>query len=235
MTNKKILTLFFLVVITMTTIFAQSNIQKNTIKVSARGSVVLTADMASVSLAVQTSNAIPSLAAQENAQIMEKVQKAVLALGIDKKDIQTKSYNLYQDYRYTKTNEEIKDYKATNTLQVTIRNLDLVAKVIDVALEAGANQLSQLSFLVSDSSQAYTKARELAIEKATANAQTLAQAAGRTIGKAIFIEEENTEDFVYESTDSVANTFMTTGRAATPINSGTSKISITATVIFELK
>lgn len=235
MTNKKFLSLFFLVVITMTTIFAQSNIQKNTLKVSAKGSVVLTADMASVSLAVQTSNAIPSVAAQENAQIMEKVQKAVLDLGIEKKDIQTKSYNLYQDYRYTKSDEEIKEYKATNTLQVTIRNLDLVAKVIDVALDAGANQLSQLSFLVSDSSQAYTKARELAIEKATENAQTLAKAAGRTIGKAIYIEEENTEDFVYETADSVANVYMTTGRAATPINSGTSKISITATVIFELK
>jgi uncharacterized protein YggE len=69
-----------------------------------------------------------------------------------------------------------------NTVNVTVRDLSVLGKLLDGVVRAGANSINGINFDVTDKTQAITEARKLAIEDARATAQELAAAAGVTLG-----------------------------------------------------
>ena len=62
-----------------------------------------------------------------------------------------------------------------------MNDIDLVGKIIDTALEAGANTLNDISFSATDTKEAKEKAMRLAVEDARAKAEIYADAAGLSI------------------------------------------------------
>ena len=80
-------------------------------------------------------------------------------------------------------------YTATNNVEVTIRNLDLAAKVLSAATGAGANQLYGLRFEIEDPSPLQVEARKEAVADARQRAERLAQLAGVKLGLAQSITE----------------------------------------------
>lgn len=80
-------------------------------------------------------------------------------------------------------------YTATNSVEVTIRNLDTAGKVLSAATSAGANQLYGIRFEIEDPSGLLAEARKKAVEDARARAEKLAQLAGVKLGPAVSITE----------------------------------------------
>lgn len=80
-------------------------------------------------------------------------------------------------------------YTATNSVEVTIRNLDTAGKVLSAATGAGANQLYGIRFEIEDPSALQAEARKKAVEDARARAERLAQLAGVKLGPAVSITE----------------------------------------------
>ncbi|HEX2875779.1 MAG TPA: SIMPL domain-containing protein [Polyangiaceae bacterium] len=80
-------------------------------------------------------------------------------------------------------------YTATNSVEVTIRNLDAAGKVLSAATGAGANQLYGVRFEIEDPSALQADARKKAVEDARARAEKLAQLAGVKLGPAVSITE----------------------------------------------
>lgn len=80
-------------------------------------------------------------------------------------------------------------YTATNSVEVTIRNLDSAGKVLSAATAAGANQLYGVRFEIEDPSALQGEARKKAVEDARARAERLAQLAGVKLGPAVSITE----------------------------------------------
>lgn len=80
-------------------------------------------------------------------------------------------------------------YTATNSVEVTIRNLDTAGKVLSAATSAGANQLYGIRFEIEDPSALQATAREKAVADARARAERLAQLAGVKLGPAVSITE----------------------------------------------
>ena len=80
-------------------------------------------------------------------------------------------------------------YTATNNVEVTIRNLDLVGKVLSAATSAGANQLYGLRFEIEDPSPLQAEARKEAVADARQRAERLAQLSGVKLGPAQSITE----------------------------------------------
>jgi uncharacterized protein YggE len=80
-------------------------------------------------------------------------------------------------------------YTATNSVEVTIRNLDAAGKVLSAATGAGANQLYGIRFEIEDPSALQADARKKAVEDARARAERLAQLAGVKLGPAVSITE----------------------------------------------
>ena len=128
-------------------------------------------------------------AVNQNNQKMNEVIKAVKEAGVEDKDIQTTSYNLYPVYDYTERGTIFKGYSLEQNIQVKIRNLDKVNDVLDKATSRGANTIGQLSFTVDDMEKVKSEARAKAIEQARQKANSLAGQSGLNLGKLISVSE----------------------------------------------
>jgi len=119
-------------------------------------------------------------------------QKAVLAAlssgGIDAKDISTTQVSLQPQYG---ENSTITGYRASNSIQVTIRKLDSASQVLASIISAGgdATRLDSVSYSIEDDSELVSDARARAFNDAKDRAQQYAQLSGLSLGKIISISE----------------------------------------------
>ena len=113
--------------------------------------------------------------------VMQSAMKALRALGIPEKRLTTAGLSLtpvyeQQERQLNVTRPRIVGYRARNTVQIQLQDLQLVGKAIDAGVGAGANQIESLSFQLKDDGEARKKALTLAIEEARGKAETIASA-----------------------------------------------------------
>jgi uncharacterized protein YggE len=153
------------------------------IAVAAHGEIKVTPDRANIQISVQTRAATAAAAANENATKQAGVIAALRALGLSADQISTINYNVYPEQRYEPNKEPtIIGYNVTNTVSVEVRKLSQVGPVIDAALSKGANMISSLQFYASNTDDARRIAIASAVQKARADAEAAARAAGGTVG-----------------------------------------------------
>jgi hypothetical protein len=80
-------------------------------------------------------------------------------------------------------------YRASNMLEVTVRDLDKAGQVLQAATDAGANNVWGISFELEDPQPLLARARIEAVEHAKQNAQELAKLSGVKLGAIISISE----------------------------------------------
>ena len=163
-----------------------------TIEVSGSGEAKVTPDRALVYVGVQTKGRTAALAGQENAKLATAVLDAVRASGIAREQIGTMNYSVNPSYRYYPDGRkpELTGYDASNTVRVEVRNLDLVGKVIDAALGAGANNISGINFFASQIDATKREALGAATTDARLSAEVMAKAAGGTLGALVTITSQ---------------------------------------------
>jgi uncharacterized protein YggE len=160
--------------------------------VKGEGKVSTAPDIVTIQLGVETRNASASIAAQENARLMNSTIKALLDSGIDRKEIQTSHYSLT-----TKSEDEPKEgekpnppeFIATNQVIVKLNNTEDAGKVLDAAVLAGSNSIQGVSFDLRNPEPMKDKALTLAIKDAAQKAKIAATAAGVKLGKVLEISE----------------------------------------------
>lgn len=108
---------------------------------------------------------------------MQQVIGALTAQGVSGGDLQPNVLLLVDPvYDFDTTPASLKAYEATKVLNVTIRDLAMVASIIDAATDAGATTIGRLGFRL-DPSTAEAQAREQALrEQAMTNARSTADA-----------------------------------------------------------
>jgi uncharacterized protein YggE len=206
---------------------------EHTITVTGTGTATVSPDTADVRLGVTVNRTTVKDARAVAASRMTQVIAALKKLGIADKDIQTTSISLQPTYDYTNNGNppRITGYSFSNGVAVTVRNLDLVGDVIDDSLAAGATSLDGVGFRVADPAAAETQARTEAMTQARSSADTLAKASGVSISGVASISEV--------STPVPGPVFY--GRAAlgaaapdqaTPVQPGTTDVTITVTVAY---
>ena len=151
---------------------------------SAVGETRITPDRATLSLAVETQGGSAAAAASDNARLQARVIDAVKVAGVAAPQIRTSGYNVSPEYSGGKT-VKVTGYRAHNTLQIEIRNIDAIGKVIDAALGAGATNIGRLSLYSSSTDTARRDALAKAVTKARAEAQAAASAAGGSLGQLV--------------------------------------------------
>src|SRR2546423_2955269 len=153
------------------------------ISVSARGEVKVSPDRATIQMSVQTRATTAAAAAAENANKQQSVLSALRSLGLSNDQLSTINYNVYPEQRYDPNKEPvIVGYNVTNTVLVDVRKLNQVGPAIDAALSHGANMITSLQFYASNTETARRTAIAAAIDKARADAETAARAAGGFLG-----------------------------------------------------
>lgn len=161
-----------------------------TISVTATGKASVANDLAYVDLGVTTRDVTAAEAQDKNNSTANKLIEGIKALGVDAKDIQTSSYNVYQTYRYNDDgSSEIDGYEASQSITVKIREQALQSKVLGAASELGATNVGGLRFATDDETVVQSEARKEAIEKAREQAREIARAMGARLGKVVSYSE----------------------------------------------
>lgn len=159
--------------------------------VAGEGVVEASPDLGQVEVGVQVQRKAASEAQAQASEVIARVVARLRALGIPKDRVETSSLSLVPLRRPPREGqpEEITGYLATHLLRVTVDRIDRLGAVIDGAVGAGANQLGGVVFTLRDPGRARAQALAAAVADARAKAETIAQAAGVTLGGIVRIEE----------------------------------------------
>jgi uncharacterized protein YggE len=214
--------------------YEQVEQQVKTISVTGTGVVKAKPDRAVISLSVVTQADTAEKAVSENADKMDRVVKAVRAMGILENQTETSAYSLNPIWEYPKEgSSRIVGYTCSNTVRVTVKDLNKVGGIIDAAVAAGANQVSSLQFTISEEAmrQLGLNALSLAVIDAASKASTIATAAGVTLVGPLSISLSGYSPYVRSyAFESIA------GSLTTPILSP-EEVSVTVSVsaVYEFK
>jgi len=202
---------------------------QNLLSVSGSASAFVVPDTASISLGVLTQAPTAKEASEKNAALMNAVIGALKNLGLGDKEIRTSFLSVQPVYTYSRDGgaPTITGYSASNNVVVTTQAIDKSSYVVDKSIAAGANQVSSISFEVSDEKQKQIR-NEL-----------IAEAVKDADGKANILAESLKVKIVGVSTSSISEGFQPVPfaaglaeKAATPIQPGESKVTLSVQVTY---
>ena len=177
--------------------------------VSGEGQSRQVPDLAIFSAGVVTQGKTGGDALAANATRMDEVIKALKRTGIGDRDIQTSALSLQPQYSNPEQEAQLRarmtrepyvapvqpeppriiGYEARNNVQVRVRKLGEMGRIIDTLVSAGANQVDGPSFTLDDPKAALDEARVAAVKDAHSRAELYARAAGLRISRTISISE----------------------------------------------
>jgi uncharacterized protein YggE len=209
----------------------------DTITVSGTGRSSVTPDRFSFTLGVQTSGPTVDDAVNENNRRIAAVLAALKKAGATDKDIQTSSFSIWpqQDYREGQL-PRILGYQVSNSITVRSSKIGDAGRLLGIAISAGVNTASGINFEVSDPARGRDQGLKGAFDDARAKAALLAQSAGRTLGRAVYIREgvEAAPPQPYPMQRGMA-AMEAKAVSDVPIESGAQETSYTVTVVFALQ
>lgn len=160
------------------------------ITVSGQGDAAGQPDQATISAGVQTYAATAIASSKENQEIVARVMQALRNADIEDKDIQTADYSIWPQQRNDPRNTgdtTITGYRVSNTVRVTVRDIDRLGEILAAVTNAGANTIHGVNFSVEDSAALEALARAAAMGDARNRAESLAELAGVELGKVLAI------------------------------------------------
>ncbi|MGC2483626.1 MAG: SIMPL domain-containing protein [Nitrososphaeraceae archaeon] len=185
--------------------YAQSTIIQNvsssnsTLSVIGNAEAMVKPDKVTLTLSVETTNKTANAALIANSETMNNVLDALKSSGVKENETSTSFFNISPNYNITQEEDfrpiqsrDIIGYTVTNSITVDSPNLLNVSQWIDTAVQAGANDVSSISFILSDKKSELIKNDLLrqAIMDAKNNADISASALGlKVVGvRSIIIE-----------------------------------------------
>ena len=156
------------------------------LSLTAEGQSRRTPDLAIFSAGVVTQGRTAAEAMSENSRRMDAAVAALRRAGIADRDIQTSALSLQPRYSDPEREAMIRarttgqpyvppaqpagptiiGYEATNNVQVRVRRLGEMGRIIDTLIEAGANQVNGPSFTLDEPAAALDEARVEAVATA---------------------------------------------------------------------
>ncbi len=205
------------------------------ISVSGTGEVTGTPDTVTVNIGVSVRGETIAEASALAAEKADALINSLTSSGVDPDDITTTNYSIWPEYDYRNNREKLIGYRVDNTVRAKIRDVGEAGNVLDSAVEAGGDavRVNGLSFSIEDDSEMIEAARQVAWNDALAKAQQLADLSGQTLGPAITISESLSRAPTPIPYETLA--FDTAASVETPIEPGTSAVTISIQVQFALE
>jgi uncharacterized protein len=204
------------------------------ISVTGEASISVPPDRAVIDAGVTTDAKTAREASDANNTAMGKVIAALKGAGIDEKDVQTSRISLQPQYSAPASNRPgqatIVGYGASNRVNIRLKDVTRVASMIDTLVGAGANDIGNINFTVSNASKLLDDAREKAIADARRKAEIYAKAAGVALGAPLSISEEGAPQPVFR-----AKIAAPMAAAPTPIAQGEETLSVSVGVTWAIK
>ncbi|MFZ2199614.1 MAG: SIMPL domain-containing protein [Microgenomates group bacterium] len=205
----------------------------STFDVSGEGKVVVIPDQAVVSLGVQETGSNLKQVQEAVNKKMASVAKSLKEMGIAEKDIKTTGYNFYPDWQVKNK------YSAHASIEVVVREMDKVSPVMDLVSSLGLDNVQGPTFGLSDElmNKTIKEARGLAIDKAKAKAEELAQLAGMKLGRIVNITEgqNRPQNYLVREALPMTGGGAVDAKTATPVEVGSSEVLVDVTLSYETR
>lgn len=222
-----------LVVTIGASLFAQTALQRTPfIRASGEGVVTIKPDQARVNVGVNTQATTAEEATQRNAEIVANVLAEIRKVIGTQGDIRTVGFNVSPVYRAGGVGQPavIAGYSATNSVEVTMTDVNAAGRVLDAGVKAGANSIGGIRFSLRDPQPVRAQALRLATQQARAQAEAIAQGLGGRTGRILAASDASSIAPVTSIRDSVG----VSAGAATPVETGTLEVRATVTIETEI-
>lgn len=211
------------------------------ITLTGTGSVLAAPDMAMITTGIVTQADNAREALDENTAAMQELINILREAGLANRDIQTSDFSVTPQYIYSNQRDtrgftpppEIAGYQVTNTVTITVRELDDLGIILDRAVSVGSNAINGISFSVEETSALYEEARKRAFTDARAKADTYAQVAGFELGSIEKIEEQS--HFSPPPRPMAAMRMAEMADTAVPIEAGELTFEVNVTVTWDIE
>lgn len=152
-------------------------------------------DMAKIRFRIETMSFTAQDAQLRNREIGANVKAGLVKAGVRANEIETADYRIEKVQEWDPTGQKMVDkgYRATNAFVVSTKDLEKVGPLLDVGVQAGANNVESISFELSDEKQNEVKTEALrkATQNARGKAEALADGAGVRLGKVLSLSENS--------------------------------------------
>ena len=218
-----------------TNVRAQTTLTNSTLFVSGSASNQTEPDKVIVSLGVETTDNTAPAALTSNSNLLNRVLESLKAAGVQENETSTSTFSITPNYIYSSNYNQgrLIGFTVRNSIQIESSNIESVSKWIDAAVSAGANNVNNIYFSLSNQKSDMMKNSLLrnAIDSAKIKADIAASAAGlKVIGvKSITVGYAGLHPPVpiYN-----AKAFDGIPESPTPIISGKQEISVTVSIIY---
>lgn len=204
----------------------------NTLRVSGEGKLAVQPDQANIKLGVLTEDQELQKAQEQNADAISSVKKALNAIGITDKQIQTSDFTIFPQYDFVDGKQIFRGYRVEHILGITVEEIENTGLVVDTAMDNGANTVRGIHFEAENQSELYQQALSLAVMDAYKKAETIASALRvQLISTPVSVAEGT---LGMEQPVSLQSSTLVKSAVSTPIQPGTIEIEsrITAEFIY---
>lgn len=205
------------------------------ITVNGEATIAAEPDQAQIDIGVTTQARTAPEASRENAERLARVLAEVKKHLSKADEVKTSGYALNPQYRYPQGGKpEIVGYIANNIVRIKTARLDEVGRLIDAAMQAGANNINRLLFTLKDEEAARLDALRQASAKAKAKAEAIAASLGLKIIRISSISEGERSFQPILRQVPMARAEALAAQAPTPVEPGTVDVRSTVTLTAEV-
>lgn len=212
--------------------------EPNTIVVSGMAEQEVAPDMAYIDVGINVRADDAETARTQEAQIASQIRRALLGLAITDNDLQNTSYYLYQEYKVDRNGVRTADkYVLDSSIKVTVKDLDKLSQVIDNVVEAGATNISNITYALSTQNIIQRQLLATAVENARDKAAVVANAGSRTLGNMLSADINSFDGgtiVAYGANKLRSTTNLAEDGVATKLSPGKIKLNARVQVVFSL-
>lgn len=212
--------------------------EPNTIAVSGMAEQEVAPDMAYIDVGINVRADDAETAKTQEAQIASQIRRALLGLAITDNDLQNTSYYLYQEYKVDRNGVRTADkYVLDSSIKVTVKDLDKLSQVIDNVVEAGATNISNITYALSTQNIIQRQLLATAVENARDKAAVVANAGSRTLGNMLSADINSFDGgtiVAYGANKLRSTTNLAEDGVATKLSPGKIKLNARVQVVFSL-
>lgn len=212
--------------------------EPNTIAVSGMAEQEVAPDMAYIDVGINVRADDAETARTQEAQIASQIRRALLGLAITDNDLQNTSYYLYQEYKVDRNGVRTADkYVLDSSIKVTVKDLDKLSQVIDNVVEAGATNISNITYSLSTQNIIQRQLLATAVENARDKAAVVANAGSRTLGNMLSADINSFDGgtiVAYGANKLRSTTNLAEDGVATKLSPGKIKLNARVQVVFSL-
>ena len=210
----------------------------NTVFVGADGKFETAPDTALIQFNINAQADTAKAAYDQAAKSAEATRQVLRANGIDPKSAEIGFFSVNPMYDWKSPKRKVIAYTVTTSVTLKLKDFAKIGPITQQLADADVSESQALSYTLDNLDEAKTKAVADAYRRARASAQSLATAAGRTLGELSYASVDTAENIrIYAPMQRKAGPMMAMETAAPTAEFTPQQVTVTAHVnaMFTLK